>query len=735
MKRLCSVLILILLMNIFTGVFAADISYNDAARSVVLSGTVTDYSDGDNVTAMLIKRGAQRENLKPSDLLYIGQQALTSGGEYNFEFKIGKNFDFDNAEVFVSCRGNDVTGLLKTSYVTEKYGNVSAYSDGKNIVYKSDEKGKTAYAAFFSDSGSLISAQVIGENDGGKAAFPKDTQTAKLFVWQNGTLAPCMKVHLINKGIVRNVKLLFPGFTNKALTFSYDDGPSSDAKLIALFDKYGIKSTFNFIGNQLEEKGSDYKAIYENHEAASHSYGHFDMRASAEEFKTTEECISTIVDGKTSVAKMFGSCTGFAWPITAPVDRSDYAALMDTVKQNYDWARTVKSTGSFDLPSDWYEWNPTCKHDDMFKYANDFVNGGGDDLKLFYIWGHSFEFAENYNNNFYLIEDFAEFISKYNVWKATNSEIYSYVKAGEKLVVSGGAVYNPSDVDLYIEADGAQTVVAAGKTYYGYNGETEYTAVFPNFANKAFVLSVDDGKAKDQNLVEILNPNGIKATFNVHYKNSNFAARYQGHEVASHSDGHINMSASASEFKTTEECIAAIKNGKTLVEDMFGEGSCTGFAWPYGVPVTRSDYAEISAAVKETYSYARAVLTSKNFDLPSDWYDFHTTCRITELNDYVDAFLSDNGNLRLLSAWGHSSDLDESTTFGWTEMENFCKKIGAETGIWKATTAEVCEYSKAIDALKMQNNILYNPSDVDVYVIANGENTVVPANGFVDFNG
>lgn len=724
MKKLCLLFAFILLINTFSCVFAADISYNDVDRTVVLSGTVNDCSDGDFVTAMLIKRGADRENLKSSDLAYIGQTTANSSGEYSFNFAVGKNLNFDNLQVFVNCGGRDVTGLLQKSYVTERYGSISAYSDGRKVVYKSDGTGeKSAYIAFFDDSGILLSASVFDGD--GSVDFPKNIETAKIFVWQNGTLVPYIKMHKIHKGIVRSVKIQFPGFTNKALTFSYDDGASTDAGIIGLFDQYGIKSTFN-----LFDEKDEYKEIYKNHEAASHSFGHIDMR---DEKYSTDDCISAIIDGKKSIVKMFGRCRGFVWPYTAPVGRADYDTLLNTVKQNYDWARTVKSTGSFALPDDWHEWNPTCHHDDMFKYANDFVNGG-EDLKLFYIWGHTFEFSENYSNNRYLIEDFVKFISNYNVWKATNSEIYDYVKASEKLVVDGGAVYNPSSVDLYVNADGVETVVGAGKTYYGGSGQTEYTAVFPNFCKKALVLSIDDGKPQDEQLAEIFNRNGIKATFNVFYKNGNYAKRYAGHEVASHSEGHINMSANADNVKTTAECIAAIENGKTLVEDMFGKGSCTGFAWPYGVPVTRSDYGELLAAVKKNYSYARAVLTSRNFNIPTDWYDFRTTCLITELNDYLDDFLKDGGDLKLLSAWGHSTDLDANANFGWSEMENFCKTVGARSDVWKATTAEVCKYTKAMKKLNMKNNILYNPSDTDVYVIANGENVKIEAGGFADFN-
>ena len=34
----------------------------------------------------------------------------------------------------------------------------------------------------------------------------------------------------------------------KALTFSYDDGVTQDARLIEIFNKYGLKATFNQIG-------------------------------------------------------------------------------------------------------------------------------------------------------------------------------------------------------------------------------------------------------------------------------------------------------------------------------------------------------------------------------------------------------------------------------------------------------------------------------------------------------
>ena len=39
--------------------------------------------------------------------------------------------------------------------------------------------------------------------------------------------------------------MLFPNAKKKALTFSYDDGVEQDARLMEIFNKNGLKGTFN----------------------------------------------------------------------------------------------------------------------------------------------------------------------------------------------------------------------------------------------------------------------------------------------------------------------------------------------------------------------------------------------------------------------------------------------------------------------------------------------------------
>ena len=38
---------------------------------------------------------------------------------------------------------------------------------------------------------------------------------------------------------------IFPGGVRRVVTFSYDDGCDNDARLIELFNKYGVKGSFH----------------------------------------------------------------------------------------------------------------------------------------------------------------------------------------------------------------------------------------------------------------------------------------------------------------------------------------------------------------------------------------------------------------------------------------------------------------------------------------------------------
>ena len=72
----------------------------------------------------------------------------------------------------------------------------------------------------------------------------------------------------------------FPGGKRYACTFSYDDGGKQDRRLVELFNKYGLKCTFNLNSSALiREDGEnvklkEIKELYKGHEIAAHTYNH-----------------------------------------------------------------------------------------------------------------------------------------------------------------------------------------------------------------------------------------------------------------------------------------------------------------------------------------------------------------------------------------------------------------------------------------------------------------------------
>ena len=85
--------------------------------------------------------------------------------------------------------------------------------------------------------------------------------------------------------------------------------------------------------------------------------------------------------------------------------------------------------------------------------------------RLFYIWGHSYEFDRN--DNWDRIEEICEKLGgREDIWYATNIEIYECVEAYKRLVYSadGRRVYNPSVRSVWFDADGVTYEVRPGET-------------------------------------------------------------------------------------------------------------------------------------------------------------------------------------------------------------------------------------------------------------------------------
>ena len=273
----------------------------------------------------------------------------------------------------------------------------------------------------------------------------------------------------------------FPGGKPKAVTFSYDDGSSTDIRLVETFNKYGLKCTFNLVGQKIE-KGSglskDFiksEILAKGHEIATHGYLH-----KAPDSIRTIEAIRDTLDTRLILEREFGGIIrGFAFPDRS-VHKSATPELYSRVK-NYlteldiVYARTGgEDNDRFSLPDDFYNWAPSAHHDNpkLLEYIDSFLSLDLDkvyrsrrDAKLLYIWGHSHEYESN--GNWDRLDTICERLSgKEDVWYATNMEIYEYVTAFRSLIYSadGNTVYNPTLKELWFDVDKTLYHISPGET-------------------------------------------------------------------------------------------------------------------------------------------------------------------------------------------------------------------------------------------------------------------------------
>ena len=274
--------------------------------------------------------------------------------------------------------------------------------------------------------------------------------------------------------------LRFPEGKTKAVTFSYDDGVKADKRLAQIFDKYGMKGTFNINSNRLKA-GNDLTVdevkeclIARGHEVAVHGENHIAPAAVRKACSLRE-----VFFGRLGLEELLDmTVRGMAYPDSG-IRRVDNGNSVEAVKaqlrdMDIAYARTLGGDNNgFQLPTDFHEWMPTAHHDNpkIYEYIDEFLainiqKGYCSALwpRLFYIWGHSFEFDRK--NNWEHIEEICKRLGgKEDTWYATNIEIYDYVKAYESLVVSldGSRVYNPTLIKVWFNDDGVLYSVNPGE--------------------------------------------------------------------------------------------------------------------------------------------------------------------------------------------------------------------------------------------------------------------------------
>lgn len=190
----------------------------------------------------------------------------------------------------------------------------------------------------------------------------------------------------------------------KIVTFSFDDGVVQDRILAEMFNRYGMKATFNLcsaewgqihtidhlgtVVDHSELPAEEIRNVYRGHEIAAHTKHHpsnldeLPAEQMQNEIKSNCEELEHLLCTK---------IVGLAYP-WGKWNHAIISYLKDHTDIRY--ARTAKASESFAPPEDWYAWAPTFRATDpaLAEKVERFLQEPDNGVKLMMIMGHAFEF-------------------------------------------------------------------------------------------------------------------------------------------------------------------------------------------------------------------------------------------------------------------------------------------------------------------------------------------------------
>lgn len=225
----------------------------------------------------------------------------------------------------------------------------------------------------------------------------------------------------------------------KAITFSYDDGTTQDIRLIEIFNKYGLKATFNINSGLLgkenilvcngiavrhnKNKAEDIKHIYHGHEVAVHTLTHPNLTM----IKDEREILKQVELDRQNLSELVQyEVYGMAYPCSNP-NCDDRVAGIIRNNTNIKYSRTTLVTQSFEPYDNLYQYRGTLQHHKnwniLFEMGKQFLELKADTPKVFYIWGHSFEF-DIYPERWNMFDEFCKMIANCkDIYYGTNLDV------------------------------------------------------------------------------------------------------------------------------------------------------------------------------------------------------------------------------------------------------------------------------------------------------------------------
>ena len=243
----------------------------------------------------------------------------------------------------------------------------------------------------------------------------------------------------------------YPDGKYKALIMSYDDGLDDDIALAQLFDRYGIIGTFHLNSGLLDTRAIWYQGkpneflgtylskdtllyVFKNHEIAVHGTYHkalvgLSNEEILEEINVDIENLTILSDRKiSSMAYAFGSTNDHVAEVIGTTPLTN--------------ARTVKPSYNFELPQDYYLWNPTCHDSEALEYLEAYISLDSPSLSLFYVWGHSWELRDTLRNQ-NILKFCNEIGDRDDIWYTGAGDFADYHASLKVLEIGPQQIVNP----------------------------------------------------------------------------------------------------------------------------------------------------------------------------------------------------------------------------------------------------------------------------------------------------
>jgi peptidoglycan/xylan/chitin deacetylase (PgdA/CDA1 family) len=256
--------------------------------------------------------------------------------------------------------------------------------------------------------------------------------------------------------------------------------------------------------------------------------------------------------------------------------------------------------------------------------------------------------------------------------------------------------------------------------------------LFPQGKTKALILSYDDGRTADRQLVTLMNKYGLIGTFHLNsnklgsngYLNKDeIKTLFKGHEVSVHSANHPNLN-TLSKFDIVYEVVEDRKE----LERLMGY-PVRGMAYPFG----NNNEFVLDAMKGLGIEYARTVADTYNYNIPENFLQWHPTVHqfakafwepnnpvndkkeLDRFYQLINEFISTK-QLAVLDIWGHSWEMGDDQT-KWEETEKFLKMLANNPNIYYGKQIEIVDYILAFRNLKfsVEKNWVYNPSALTIF--------------------